>query len=218
VILSPDGRAEAEISLIDALKSSPYAFLLPKPPGRTASETRPPDILHANHVEVYDGELEHLSPLFRRGNLLVSFRDICSIAILDGRTHRVLWLWGPTNLAVQHHSTILPNGNVLVFNNRVRRSEVLEVDPRTNAVVWRYDPGDSDFFSSIRGSCQRLSNGDTLIGVSQAGYAVEVTPSGEVVWKFINPDINSDHFRQAIYRIVRIEPGALAFLSGSAGR
>jgi len=112
---------------------------------------------------------------------------------------------------------------VLLFNNGTRRSEVLEVDPRTDAVVWRYEPDEDSFFSAIRGSCQRLSNGNTLIGVSQAGFAVEVAPSGEVVWKFINPDIGPDHFRQAIFRVVRLDPSSLLFLpgavpAGAAGR
>ncbi|MGH9443879.1 MAG: arylsulfotransferase family protein [Thermoanaerobaculia bacterium] len=216
MILSPDGQAQSEIPLLEVFESSPYRYLLPRrPPGERAL---PVDVLHTNHLEVYDGKLERLSPLFRRGNLLVSFRNICSIAILDGQTHAILWLWGPMNLALQHHATILANGDVLLFNNGLRRSQVVEIDPRTDAVVWRYDPEDDAFFSSIRGSCQRLSNGDTLIAVSQAGYGVEVTRSGEVVWKFINPDIDRSHFRQGIFRINRVDPASLTFLPSAAGR
>jgi hypothetical protein len=215
VILSPEGRVREEISLLDALENSPYAFLLPKPSRTTVFEEIALDVLHTNHIEVFDGNLERLSPLFRKGNILVSFKDICSIAILDGRTHRILWIWGPTNLTLQHHSTAVSNGDVLLFNNGLRRSEVLEVDPRTDTIVWRYAPGE-DFFSSIRGSCQRLANGDTLIGVSQAGYSVEVTAAGEVVWKFINPDIGPEHFRQAIFGITRFDPRSLHFLPKAA--
>jgi hypothetical protein len=212
VILSSDGRVQGEIPLLDVLENSPYAFLLPKPSRKTVFEEIALDVLHTNHVEVFDGRLERLSPLFREGNILVSFKDICSIAILDGRSHKILWIWGPTNLTLQHHPTILPNGDILLFDNGLNRSRVLEVDPRTDAVVWRYESGEEDFFSFIRGSCQRLANGNTLIGVSQAGYAVEVTPPGEIVWKFVNPDIGSDRVRQAIFRITRFDPGALRFL------
>ena len=213
-ILSPEGRVREEIPLLDVLENSPYAFLLPKPSRTPIFEGVALDVLHTNHVEVFDGSNERLSPLFRRGNMLLSFKDICSIAILDGRTHRILWLWGPTNLALQHHATALTNGDILLFNNGQRKSDVLEVDPRTDGIVWRYGSGPG-LYSSIRGSCQRLANGDTLIGVSQAGYAVEVTPAGQEVWRFINPDIGPDHFRQAIFRITRYDPESLDFLPGA---
>jgi hypothetical protein len=221
VVLAPDGSVRREIPLLELLERSPYAFLLPKPPPTAQDDGIAFDVLHANHVEVYDGSLEKLSPLFRRDNLLISFKDLSAVAILDGRTSRILWLWGPVNLELQHHATILANGDVLLFDNGTRRSRIVEVDPRRNAVVWRYDPG-GRFFSSIRGSCQRLGNGNTLIGVSQAGFAVEVTPPGEIVWKFMNPDVGPDHFRQAIFRITRFDPGQLGFVPpreavGSAG-
>ena len=215
VVLSADGRVVREIPLVEALAHSPYAFLLPRPPRTTVYEEIALDVLHTNHVEVYDGSLERLSPLFRRGNMLISFKDICAIAILDGASGRILWLWGPANLTLQHHATILGNGDVLLFDNGTKHSQVIEVDPRTNAVVWRYDPG-GPFFSSIRGSCQRLGNGNTLIGVSQAGFAVEVSPDGEVVWKFINPDVGPDRVRQAIFRITRFDSGQLDFVRPEA--
>ncbi|HET9795669.1 MAG TPA: aryl-sulfate sulfotransferase [Thermoanaerobaculia bacterium] len=211
VVLSPEGAPRREIPLLRVLENSPYAFLLPKPPQDRMYDDIGLDVLHTNHVEVYDGALERLSPLFRKGNILVSFKDLCAIAILDGRTSRILWLWGPTNLALQHHPTILPDGDILLFDNGTEHSRVIEVDPRTDSIVWRYDP-EGEFFSTIRGSCQRLPNGDTLIGVSQAGFAVEVTKEKEPVWKFVNPDVGPDHARQAIFRITRFDPRQLDFV------
>jgi hypothetical protein len=218
VVLSPEGERRRSLSVFDALQPSPYAFLLP----RTAGLPLPPgtdavDVLHTNHVEVYDGSLASKSPLFRKGNLLVSMRNINAVAILDGRTAQVLWLWGPTNLTLQHHPTILENGDVLLFDNGTARSQIVEVDPRTNAVPWRYAP-EKDFFSDTRGACQRLPNGNTLATLSTPGYAVEVTPDGKTVWKFANPAVTPEGFRDGIYRMTRLPAASLPFLGASASR
>jgi hypothetical protein len=42
------------------------------------------------------------------------------------------------------------------------------------------------------GAMQRLPNGSTLINKSAAGRALEVTPAGEIVWQFHNPERGSD--------------------------
>ncbi len=62
------------------------------------------------------------------------------------------------------------------------------MNPFTYEVVWRYTP--RDLFSISRGRVQRLPNGNTLIVSNSQGYAVEVTPAQEVVWKFVNPDVD----------------------------
>jgi len=214
VVYSPDGRKVGGFSLLDVIEKSPYAYLLPKPDPSKPYDIFALDVLHANHVEVYDGRMAALSPLFRRGNILVSLKDLNAIAILDGTTHRILWLWGPSNLTLQHHPTILDNGDILIFDNGAGRSRVVEVDPRSNRIVWLYDPGAS-FYSSIRGSCQRLRNGDTLIGISQAGRAREVTPEGETVWDFANPSVDGG-VRLTIYRMTRYDRSAVPFLGTSA--
>jgi len=216
LVLSPEGETRRTISLFDAVRDSPYAFLLPKTLGLALPEgVDAVDVLHANHVEVYDGSLAALSPLFARGNLLLGMKNLNAVAIVDGRTGKVIWLWGPTNLTLPHHPTILANGHVLVFDNGTSRSQIVEVDPRTDAVTWRYAPPDDDFFSGIRGACQRLENGDTLITLSQTGYAVEVTEDGRRVWKFANPAVSPQGFRDGIYRMTRLPESSLPFLSAS---
>lgn len=216
VVLSPAGERLRTISIFDAIERSPYAFLMPRTEGlRLREDTDVVDALHTNHVEVYDGRLAHLSPLFRRGNLLVSMRSLDAIAILDGATSQVLWLWGPTNLSLQHYPTILENGHVLLFDNGTRLSQVVEVDPRTNAVTWRYAP-EKDFFSASRGACQRLSNGNTLITLSEGGRALEVTPGGRTVWEYANPSVGEGGIRENIFQMTRVAAAPLTFLGASA--
>ncbi len=211
-ILSADGHREREISLLDVLKASPYAFLLPRTSGLPLPpDTTTADILHANHVEVFDGSIENGSGIYRRGNFLVSMKNLNSIAIIDGETLKILWLWGPTNLTLQHSPAILPNGDILLFDNGTQISDVVEVDPRRNAVVWRYAPAEN-FFSYIRGAAQRLPNGNTLVTLSMPGYALEVTPAGKTVWKFANPAVSGSGIRDSIYRMTRFSPADLPFL------
>ncbi len=217
-VLSPDGALIEEWSVLDALRSSPYAFLLPDTskvrarPGATADL----DLLHTNHVEVFDGRLADRSPLFARGNLLLSMRNIHTVAILDGDSHEILWLWGPGNLTFQHDPVLLDDGHILLFDNGTKRSRVVELDPLTDQVSWRYD-GPPRFFSKTRGSVQRLDNGDTLITISDSGYVREVDPEGETVWEFANPDVDAAGLRGAVWRMTAYPPGSLHFLDAPVG-
>lgn len=218
--LGPDGAARREISLLGALLKSPYRFLLPvvtalDPAPRAAGAEPIFDLLHANEIAVFDGRLAGRSPLFAAGNLLVSLRNLSALAILDSMGERVLWLWGPSNLAYQHHPSLLPDGKILLFNNRTEASELLEIDPLSFAIGWRYAPG-PEFFSATRGSCQRLPNGNTLVTESNKGYAFELTPAGEKVWVWANPVLLEDGKRAFVWRVTRYDPSELPFLSASS--
>ena len=139
---------------------------------------------HANAVE----ELPE-------GDILVSFRNISTIAIIERRTGKIRWRLGPEVLAQQHHPTLLPNGNILVFDNGTHRvnnpftfSRVLEIDPATKRIVWSYqDQPIFNFYSPYESSAQRLPNGNTFICEGVFGRLFEVTPEGQVVWEYINP-------------------------------
>src|SRR5262245_13953782 len=105
------------------------------------------------------------------GNLVVSFRNISTVAIVDRATGAISWKLGAPPLAQQHDPRPLPNGNLLIFDTGAHRvdhpaphSRVIEVDPRTSAIVWEYrDQSLFDFFSPYISGAQRLPNGNTLI-------------------------------------------------------
>jgi outer membrane protein assembly factor BamB len=125
------------------------------------------------------------------GNILTSFRKRNTIAIIDRRTGKFVWKYRDIELGHQHDPTMLENGNILVFANgmhipRNPRSQVLEIDPRRNEVVWQYGtrPG-WEFFSSFISGAQRLSNGNTLICEGTTGHLFEVTVDGEIVWEYV---------------------------------
>jgi hypothetical protein len=73
------------------------------------------DILHTNHVEVFDGSLESKSSLYKRGNILISIKHLNSIVIIDGDSRELVWLWGPTNLDRQHHPRLLREWKYIAF-------------------------------------------------------------------------------------------------------
>ncbi|MCX6245518.1 MAG: aryl-sulfate sulfotransferase [Bacteroidetes bacterium] len=101
-------------------------------------------------------------------------------------------------------------GNILCFNNGVSRnySSIDEITPPVDAsgnyplnigsawapvnLTWTYvaTPPESLFAHDISGA-QRLQNGNTLIDDGPLGTFIEVTPAGDVVWKYINPTINT---------------------------
>lgn len=210
-VLSADGKPVRRISLTAALERSPHRYLRRSVahlvPEKTEGEL---DIMHSNHVEVFRGAQAALGPMYARGNILVSMRNNHAIAILDGGTGDILWLWGPSNLSFQHHPVLLQGGNLLVLSNGTEKSKVFEVDPRSNTIVWQYAA--PDFFTAMRGSNQRLPNDNTLITESDIGHVMEVTRAGEVVWKFANPDVHGE-LRHAIWRMTRYSRDALPFLA-----
>jgi hypothetical protein len=129
------------------------------------------------------------------GNLILSFRDISTVVMIDRRTGAVYWKLGAPPLAGQHAAHLLANGNILLFDNGPHRldhsfpfSRVLEIDPATKTIVWKYQEARvADFFSPRLSNAQRLPNGNTLINEGWFGRFFEVTREGSVVWEYVNP-------------------------------
>jgi hypothetical protein len=133
------------------------------------------------------------------GNILVSFRLISTVAIIDRQSGDIVWSLGAPPLAQQHSPTPLPNGNILIFDNGTHRldhpfpySRVIEVDPVTKEIVWQYqETFPMDFFSPHISSAQRLPNGNTLICEGSTGRIFEVTSDCQVCWEYVNPFFTS---------------------------
>jgi len=129
------------------------------------------------------------------GDLLVSFRNISTIIRIHRQTGDIVWKLGAPPLAGQHAPTPLTNGNILIFDNGPHRldhtfpfSRVIEVNPTTNEIVWKYQEASLyNFYSPRISNAQRLPNGNTLINEGFFGRFFEVTSAGEVVWEYVNP-------------------------------
>jgi hypothetical protein len=133
-------------------------------------------------------------PLTHREAYLVSLRSLSTVLLIARATGQVIWSYGGTwELDQQHDATLLPNGDVLLFDDgqyrldAVSASRLLEIDPRTDKVVWTYSGYGivgTGFYSAITGGAQRLPNGDTLATLGTKGELMEVTPSGGVAWDY----------------------------------
>jgi len=138
----------------------------------------------------------------------------------------------------QHHAHMIPRGlpgegNILVFdnggfagygspnpgaaqghNNALRDfSRVLEFDPITLKIMWRYSYIEAGlipkmtshkFYSPLISSAQRLPNGNTLITEGSGGRIFEVTRSGGIVWEYISPYYGMDNMSNHVYRAYRV--------------
>ena len=139
----------------------------------------------------------------------------------------------------QHHAHMIPKGlpgegNILIFDNggwggygapnpaaphgvkAATRdwSRILEIDPVTLEVVWRYTPHEAGFivpldanrfYSPFISSAQRLPNGNTMITEGSDGRVFEVTPQHEIVWEYINPYWGTGGLRlNMVYRAYRV--------------
>ncbi len=180
--------------------SSYFAELTPA--GKTVWEWRTWDHLDP----VADGIAEVQAPrtMWHQGNglkelpdgdILASFRPTSTVIRISRKTSKILWKLGPPTVSGQHAPTPLANGNVLIFDNGTHRlddsmpySRVIEVNPATNEIVWKYQDSPAwNFFSPRMGNGQRLPNGNTLITESSFGRLFEVTREGEIVWEYVSP-------------------------------
>ncbi len=181
---------------------------------RKPATARAVDLLHCNGVEwMPHSELSALGEPYGDNRVLVTVRHQDLVAIVDWETREMVWAWGQDELEGPHEGTWLRNGNILIFDNGIRSrgySRVLEVNPRNNEVVWEYqsDPPQK-FFTKARGTAQELENGNILIASSGNGEAFEVTRSGEVVWRWLNPNRGEKGGRASI-RITRYPHAMLA--------
>jgi hypothetical protein len=132
---------------------------------------------------------------------LVSMRTLDTVMLIRKMDGAVIWR-SPKNLFnTQHDPNMLPNGNIVVFDNGFDRppvpltiygSRVLEIDPRTDQVAWTFDggPGVMDklgFFGPLVGGAQPLPNGNLLITDGPRGHMFEVTKNHELVWDLVSP-------------------------------
>jgi hypothetical protein len=203
-VLGPDGEERERVSLLAALEASDL-------PEAIDWQRRPGDVFHTNSLHRLDGSIAHVNPAFAAGNVLVYLLALGVTAVVDLEAERVVWAERSPQI-FKHDPKVLPNGNLLIFENRYRRepdaSAVLEIDPKSGEVVWEHGAETGSFFSDTCGTADRLPNGNTLITESDGGRALEVAPDGEIVWEFYNPHRAGDEgqFIATLFELVRLPP------------
>jgi len=202
VLMDLDGREHRRVSIVEALDNSKFKARW------RANLPQDGDILHTNSVRELDGRYARGLRAFADGNLLISMRSLHMLAVIDPDRERAVWVQEGTYRA-QHDAHLLPNGNLLVFDNlgMPRSSSVQELDPRGAQLEWVYrGTPEARFFTRNCGTAYRLDNGNTLMIESNAGRALEVTPQKDLVWEFYNPHRagDDDEFIANLFDLVRI--------------
>jgi hypothetical protein len=169
------------------------------------------DLFHTNTIDVIRERVQARADLvFEKGDILFCSRYLDLFGVIDVEEHEIRWHWGTNEMQWPHHSTLMPNGQIMVFDNGVRRksSRVITVDIGNSEIVgmYRADPPKS-LYALTRGGAQPLPNGNTLISDSPKGRVFEVTPKGKTAWEFYNPDMSENgDARATIYRMQRLDP------------
>lgn len=194
-VLSPTGEVLRRTSFLAALVTSPWAHLVDEAAqlrdGREidAGDGLARDLLHVNSYALLGAVPAGLPDSFQPGRALVCLRELDAVALFDPDEGSFVWLLHG-GLDGPHDPELDVEGRLWVFDNGLRRgwSRAVALDPTTGREVaaWPSEP-DPAFHSEVCGALQRLPGGNLLLTESTAGRAFEVTPAGEVVWRFGTP-------------------------------
>ena len=172
-------------------------FMLPKPVGPLYCDF---DWTHFNTCE-YIAETDQI---------LLNSRNFSEFYLINHKTGEMEYRWGNPSAYGQgkapswydngdqkifgsHNASYLGKDRFLIFDNGSERPEgnrsaVMEIDRKTNRIVWEYESKMSNsFFSYRQGAAQRLPNGNTHITSTHGGHLFEVTKDKEVVWDYVSP-------------------------------
>ena len=148
-----------------------------------------------------------------------------AVVSLDPDAEKITWVL-TGQWRGQHQASLLDNGNILLFDNlggnkeqpfRRNQSEVLEVDPVSHRIEWRFgSTPESPLFSRFLGYVRRLPNGNTLITESAQGRIIEVSRDGRIVWEYLSPHRagENDELVATVLGAKRIPRRRLPFLRG----
>lgn len=141
------------------------------------------------------------NPLDGEEAYLVSMRPLSTLMMIRKRDGEIIWRSPKNVFNTQHDPNLLPNGNIVAFDNGFTRlpvpvpiygSRIVEINPKTNDIPWTFDggPGVMDklsFFGPLVGGAQPLPNGNFLITEGPRGHIFEVTPDKQIVWDMVSP-------------------------------
>jgi hypothetical protein len=172
-----------------------------------------------SYFDLTQADVDYMHPnaitLDTDGNILFSIRHFSSVIKINRATGDIEWVLGgkknqftfinenetnsPTYFSYQHDISVLPNGNITMFDNGNQHPTLysrgveykLDVANRTATMVWEYRHS-PDLYTAAMGSVQRLPNGNTLIGWGQTSLntsptLTEVHPDNSVALELYLP-------------------------------
>ncbi len=168
---------------------------------------------HLNDVDPLPAAYSGAYPQFTPGDLLLSARSLNLVFILDPDTLKIKW-WRIGATQRQHDPDWGPDGDIMIFNNRMSRdySEIVTLDPGSMAVRTAFDGRENGFYTRIRGKQQRLPGGAIAITSPQQGRVFETGPEGDVVFEAVNLDADDPARRYVISELQWMAPDAVSDL------
>ncbi|CAA0111813.1 Uncharacterised protein [Halioglobus japonicus] len=147
------------------------------------------DVSHANDIDELTVAQAKDFPAFKPGDLLMSYRNLNLIFVIDPKTLQIKW-WrvGATN---RQHDSDWENGTITSFSNnmsgaRKGHSDIVRIDPNSLHHEVIVDGKDLSMFSIINAR-QNLTDFNTrMITSSTQGWALELDNAGELVFTYIN--------------------------------
>ncbi|MCZ6763679.1 MAG: aryl-sulfate sulfotransferase [Alphaproteobacteria bacterium] len=144
------------------------------------------------------------------GEVLASLRLLNTVVIIERESKSFRWSRTDESWGFPHDCQMLENGNIMLFANGFNsinqhsHSRIVEFNPETGEDVWVYqaDPL-NHFYSHHISGAQRLASGNTLICEGAFGRLFEVTPEGEIVWEYINPQFDKSFDGQSVNWVFR---------------
>ncbi|MBB3229605.1 arylsulfotransferase family protein [Halomonas stenophila] len=144
------------------------------------------DPFHINDAEPLHSDMASAFPMFEAGDVLISFRELNLVAVVDPESGRMKW-WQHGPWFKQHDPDFEPDGRITVYDNGTGTgaSKIRRIRPVDGADVETLFAGSEEvpFYTWRRGKHQTLPNGNILLTEAEGGRVLEVTPEGELVWE-----------------------------------
>jgi hypothetical protein len=146
---------------------------------------------------------------YKNDGIVMSFRNNSSIIRIDKKTGNVIYALGidtpghaPGNyeffFAKQHGPQVLPDGQILVYNNNVKDSggpsfphiEIFNepVNGRPASIAWDYEFRPHGYIKGLKGKegyAMMLPNKNILVCTGTGNSSCEVTPDKQMVWEAV---------------------------------
>ena len=191
--ITPEGKIVLEISLLESLVNANYEHLFHH------YKRLKYDLLHLNDVEILSKNQASDFPIFDQGDIVISSRGLCLIAVLN-QDGKIKWI-NTGDFTEQHDPDFEENGWITIFDNRMGlgQSKIKKINPVNNEVLTIFPTDDDvEFYTATGGKHQKLENGNRLITEARAGRIFEINESGEIVWEWIQEPYNTNYVPEVL--------------------
>jgi hypothetical protein len=193
--VSPDGRPLGLIRIADILDRNGFGYLWR---GRPYVD----DPFHLNDVQPVPGD----GPFWKKGDLLLSLRNMSLILLYRPATGRILWhRFGPW--AMQHDVSPVDDHRIAIFDNHWRfAAPEGEVDGTNRLPVYDFATdrvsypfaaatAKTQIRTRAQGRATPMANGDMMVEETERGRLMRVSPDGVVRWLYVAADSRGRRFQ-----------------------